>query len=83
MEKTKKNKEIRFLLKALTWRVLSSSYLFVISYIVSGNVEFGIALITADALGKTVLYYLHEKIWNKRKEQVIVIKHAESEDDVQ
>jgi len=56
---------IRSLVKAISWRVLASTttgfiaYIFTYDHIISSS----IALI--DFCVKTVLYYLHERLWNR------------------
>jgi len=53
----------RHLAKAITWRVVASITTFIIGWIVTGNLEFGMAIGAFDVVIKIVLYYLHERAW--------------------
>ena len=55
----------RSLVKTVSWRITGSSATFTISYFVSDNfvVAGTIALIQLTA--NTILYFIHERIWNK------------------
>jgi uncharacterized membrane protein len=55
----------RSLVKTVSWRITGSSATFTISYLVSDNfiVAGTIALIQLTA--NTILYFIHERIWNK------------------
>ncbi len=53
----------RHLAKALTWRVIASLTTFVIGWIVTGNLDFGMAIGFADVVIKIGLYYFHERAW--------------------
>mgnify|MGYP003349998744 CR=1 FL=1 len=57
----------RSLVKTVSWRITGSTATFLISYVISGdfNVAGTIALIQLTA--NTILYYIHERIWNKIK----------------
>ncbi|QIA08516.1 DUF2061 domain-containing protein [Draconibacterium halophilum] len=53
----------RHLAKAITWRIMASITTFIIGWIVTGSLDFGMAIGAADVLIKIVLYYLHERAW--------------------
>ncbi|MFB6343052.1 DUF2061 domain-containing protein [Saccharicrinis sp. FJH62] len=53
----------RHLAKAITWRIIASLTTFIIGWIVTGNLDFGMAIGAADVIIKLVLYYLHERAW--------------------
>jgi uncharacterized membrane protein len=55
----------RSLIKTVSWRITGSLSTFVISFLITGNfvVAGSIALIQVTA--NTILYYLHERLWNK------------------
>lgn len=57
----------RSLAKTITWRITGSSATFLIAYIITGNLAAaGIIGITQMILN-TVLYYIHERLWNLSK----------------
>lgn len=53
----------RHLAKAITWRIVASITTFAIGWIVTGSLDFGMAIGAADVVIKIVLYYLHERAW--------------------
>ncbi|NIO20995.1 MAG: DUF2061 domain-containing protein [Candidatus Aenigmarchaeota archaeon] len=63
MKETKK----RSLAKTITWRALGTTTILIITYLVTGDIwEAGlVSLIAMEA--KVVLYFIHERIWNKVK----------------
>lgn len=57
----------RHLAKAITWRIVASATTFIIGWIVTGSVDFGMAIGAADVLIKLALYYFHERLWYHSK----------------
>jgi uncharacterized membrane protein len=57
----------RSLVKTVTWRVTGSGATFAISYIISGNVTIAGSIAIVQLVSNTVLYFLHERVWNKIK----------------
>ncbi|WP_347841420.1 DUF2061 domain-containing protein [uncultured Draconibacterium sp.] len=53
----------RHLAKAITWRIIASLTTFIIGWMVTGDLDFGMAIGAADVLIKIALYYLHERAW--------------------
>ncbi|WP_346857514.1 DUF2061 domain-containing protein [uncultured Draconibacterium sp.] len=53
----------RHLAKAITWRIVASLTTFLIGWIVTGDLNFGMAIGAADVLIKIALYYFHERLW--------------------
>ncbi|MDA3928142.1 MAG: DUF2061 domain-containing protein [Prolixibacteraceae bacterium] len=57
----------RHLVKAITWRFIASITTFIIGWIVTGSLDFGMAIGAADVILKIGLYYLHERAWYHSK----------------
>lgn len=55
----------RSLIKTISWRITGSGTTFLIAYLIIGN--FAIAGIVGliQFLSNTVLYFVHERVWNK------------------
>ena len=51
--------------KALSWRFFASLDTFLISYIITGKLSWAGSITLLEIITKTVLYYLHERGWNK------------------
>ena len=55
----------RSALKAITWRILGSIDTFIVSYIITGHAKWALGIAGTEAITKLILYYFHERIWNK------------------
>jgi uncharacterized membrane protein len=57
----------RSIVKTITWRLTGSGATFLISYLISGNIAMASSIAAIQLLANTVLYYVHERVWNKIK----------------
>jgi len=57
----------RSIIKSITWRFLGSVINVILFFIVTGNIVGSLSLGLVDLLVKSMLYILHERIWNKIK----------------
>lgn len=55
----------RSLLKTISWRILATLTTFLISWLVTGSAALGFAIANIEFWAKIVLYYIHERTWNK------------------
>jgi len=55
------------LVKTLIWRVIATSITFIVSWIVSGDIKFGLLIGGIDTLIKTIGYFSYERVWNNIK----------------
>ena len=55
----------RSLAKTVSWRITGSSAVFLISYLVSGNLSIAGTIAIIQLTANTILYYFHERIWDK------------------
>ena len=60
-------KPLRSVLKALSWRVVGTVDTLVVSYYVTGEFTLAASIASVDFLTKLVLYFFHERVWNKVK----------------
>ena len=60
-------KPMRSLLKALSWRVTGSLDTILLSWLFTQNVNTALAIGLTEVLTKTLLYYFHERAWNRVK----------------
>jgi uncharacterized membrane protein len=58
------DKTIRSFVKTISWRFTGSGATFVISYFISGNLVMASSIATIQLVANTILYFLHERIWN-------------------
>jgi uncharacterized membrane protein len=55
----------RSLVKTISWRITGSSATFLIAYILTGNLSVAGVIGATQMITNTLLYYVHERIWNK------------------
>lgn len=58
------DKNKRSILKTVTWRITGSSATFLIAYLITGNLTASGIIGLTQIASNTVLYYIHERIWN-------------------
>jgi uncharacterized membrane protein len=62
-----KEKPIRSVVKALSWRITATLLIFLGSYLITGKLEQALTIGAFDFIVKLCIYYIHERIWNKIK----------------
>ena len=55
----------RSITKAVTWRVMGSGTVLLISYIVTGNLSASGYIAGAQVIISLGLYYVHERLWGR------------------
>ena len=55
----------RSLVKTVSWRLTGSGATFLISYAIAGNFAIASTIAIVQLVSNTVLYFVHERIWNK------------------
>jgi uncharacterized membrane protein len=58
-------KHKRSILKTVSWRVTGTTSTAIIAWIVTGDLMAAGTLALIQAIANTMLYYIHERIWNK------------------
>lgn len=61
MEKVESH--LRSIIKGLTWRVIASTTILLITYFTTGELDTAITVASIEFFIKLVLYYLHERLW--------------------
>lgn len=59
------DKPLRSLIKTISWRITGSTATFIIAYILTGNFAVAGVIGITQMISNTILYYVHERIWNK------------------
>ena len=62
---TSQEKVSRSLLKAISWRLVGTIDTMIIAYFITGTVSQAISIGFIEWGTKLVLYFFHERIWNK------------------
>jgi uncharacterized membrane protein len=55
----------RSLVKTISWRLTGSSATFLIAYLLIGNFAVAGVIGITQMITNTILYYVHERVWNK------------------
>lgn len=58
-------KHYRSVIKTISWRTVGTIDTMVISYFVTGNWVMAVSIGSIEVISKMVLYYFHERAWNK------------------
>lgn len=56
---------VRSIAKAISWRVIGTLDTLLISYLLTGEVAIAASIASVDFVTKMVLYFFHERAWNK------------------
>lgn len=60
-------KRTRSIAKGLTWRIFATLDTVLISWLITKQLKFALSIGGIEVVTKIVLYYLHERTWNKIK----------------
>jgi uncharacterized membrane protein len=55
----------RSLIKTISWRITGSGATFFVAYLISDNFNISSTIALLQLVTNTILYYIHERIWNK------------------
>lgn len=55
----------RSFVKTVCWRITGSGATFLISYLLTGNFAMAGTIAIVQVISNTILYYIHERVWNK------------------
>lgn len=55
----------RHLAKTISYRVVSSGIGFLIVWLSTGSIKYGVTLSIAELVYKPLQYYIHERVWYK------------------
>ncbi len=62
-----KDSHYRSFLKGISWRITGTIDTIVLSWIITGEFKYAISIGMTEVITKIILYYLHERIWEKIK----------------
>ena len=55
----------RHLAKTISWRIIGTLDTMIIAWIITGSLEWGLAIGGIEVFTKMILYFLHERAWYK------------------
>ena len=59
------DKLTRSFIKSLSWRVIGTIDTVLISYFITGKIDFALSIGMIELITKMGLYVLHERLWNR------------------
>lgn len=66
-----KEKNYRSLIKGITWRMIGTIDTIIISFTLTGKVKVALSIGGIEVFSKIILYFFHEKIWQRIKFGII------------
>ena len=60
-------KPMRSVIKTISWRVIGTLDTILISWLITGHIALALSIGSIELVTKMVLYFFHERIWNKIK----------------
>ncbi|WP_419212470.1 DUF2061 domain-containing protein [Maribacter sp. X9] len=58
-------KPMRSIVKSISWRIIGTLDTILISWVVTGQVKLALSIGVVELFTKMLLYFFHERIWNK------------------
>ncbi|MCF2873602.1 MULTISPECIES: DUF2061 domain-containing protein [Tenacibaculum] len=58
---------LRSIVKSISWRVIGTIDTILISWLITGEVATAFSIGSIELITKMVLYFFHERVWNKIK----------------
>jgi len=55
----------RHIAKTITWRIIGTLDTMIIAWVITGSLEWGLAIGGIEVFTKMILYYFHERAWYK------------------
>ncbi len=55
----------RSIAKTISWRVVATVITGVVTFILTGRLDFAVTVGIADTLVKFLIYYVHERMWTR------------------
>ncbi len=65
LDREKGESTSRSLMKSISWRIIGTVDTIIISFIITGKMTFALSIGAIELITKMVLYYVHERLWNK------------------
>ena len=63
MSEQYKESHLRSVIKGLTWRIIASLTIFIITYFSTGELQTAVTVTSIEFPVKLFVYYLHERLW--------------------
>lgn len=68
--------------KTITWRIVASLDTFILSWFITSSVSIGVTIASLEILTKMVLYYAHERQWEKPEVNIFVLRQVQQAESI-
>ena len=68
------DKPHRSIVKSISWRITGTIDTIIVSYFITGKISFALSIGAVEIFTKMILFYFHERFWNKIKFGRIAVK---------
>lgn len=79
VDRTGEDTNIKSLVKSISWRIVGTIDTIIISFIITGQISMALSIGSVEVVSKILLYYLHERAWEKATKVKVV--EADTEQD--
>jgi uncharacterized membrane protein len=55
----------RHIAKTISWRIIGTIDTIILSWVITGQLKWGLAIGGVEVITKMILYFLHERFWYK------------------
>lgn len=63
--KLKGDSNFKSIVKTLSWRIVGTLDTILIAFFITGKIDLALSIGSIEVVTKMVLYYFHERMWNK------------------
>ena len=60
-------KNYRSAVKTLSWRITGTLDTIIVSFFITGEISFALSIGAIEFFTKMILYFIHERLWNRIK----------------
>jgi len=79
VDRTGEDTNIKSFIKSISWRIVGTIDTIIISFIITGQLSMALSIGSVEVVSKILLYYLHERAWEKATKVKVV--EADTEQD--
>lgn len=72
-------KNYRSIVKSISYRITGTVATFLITFSLTGEMKLALSITGVETISKIILFYLHERLWNKIKFGKIPVQAPEYE----
>lgn len=79
VDRTGEDTNIKSLVKSISWRIVGTIDTIIISFIITGQLTMALSIGSVEVVSKIILYYFHERAWEKVTKVKVVETDSEEE----